>query len=62
MEDEVPDISGTMEGASFEQIAADAIVRAETVDCDMETFVAGMKVIYCAIQERYEAARSEVGL
>ena len=60
--DEVADISGTLEGAPFEQIAQDAIVRAECEDVDIETFVAGMKVIACAVQERYEEAKSEVGL
>ena len=42
--------------AKFEQIASDAIVRAESVDCDVEDFVEGMRNIFISIKERYDSA------
>ena len=48
--------------AQFEQIAADTIVRAESVDCDVEDFVEGLRNIYLSMKERYESACEEHGI
>jgi hypothetical protein len=48
--------------AKFEQIAADAIVRAESVDCGVEDFVEGMRSIFISIKERYDMACEEHGI
>lgn len=50
--------------ARAEQIAADAIVRAETmfVDVSMKEFAELMGIIAEQINERHQAAREEAGL
>lgn len=48
--------------AQFEQIAADAIVRAESVQCELEDFVEGMRSILIEVKERYVMACEEIGV
>jgi len=50
--------------AKFEQIMADAIVRAETLDPDIdpEDFLRGLRVMQLKLEERVQQARGEAGL
>lgn len=50
--------------AKFEQIMVDAIVRAETLDPDMddEDFLAGLRVMQLKLEERVQQARGDAGL
>lgn len=44
----------------WEMIAKGCIERAEAVDCSLEAFAEGMKIIYHAIAERRMMAQEEV--
>lgn len=44
----------------WEMIAKGCIERAEAVDCSLEAFAEGMKIIYHAIAERRMLAQEEV--
>ena len=50
--------------AKFEQIMVDAIVRAETLDPDMdpEDFLIGLRVMQTKLEERIQDARGAAGL
>jgi hypothetical protein len=50
--------------AKFEQIMVDAIVRAETIDPDMddEDFLAGLRIMQLKLNERTEQARKDAGI
>lgn len=43
----------------YEQIAMDAIEKAEAVGGSLEDFAEGMERIFYAVKERYELAKSE---
>lgn len=48
--------------AKFEQIATDAIVRAERVECGVEDFVEGLRTMLISVKERYDSACEEHGI
>ena len=48
--------------AKFEQIAANAIARAESVKCESEDYVEGLRIILIEVKERYEMSCEEFGV
>jgi hypothetical protein len=46
--------------SQFVAIGDQAILEAEAVDCDFESFVDGLKTIVSALQERLDMAKDEL--
>jgi hypothetical protein len=61
MRKEAPVALNEIQEARFEQIGQDAVVRAESVPCDLEDFTQGLKIILETFKERYVLACEETG-